>query len=152
MDYSTAFGARFREVSGRMRDGTPTRVVHASRIYPTDQADLWDALTNRDRIPRWFLPISGDLRLGGRYQLEGNAGGTITRCDVPEALDVTWEFAGNTSWVIVRLSSEADGTLLTWEHEMLKDEAGEAHCSIWTWCDWGGLGPVLPGTGSTHWQ
>ena len=27
-------------------------------------------------FPRWFLPISGELRLGGRYQLTGNAGGT----------------------------------------------------------------------------
>ena len=29
--------------------------------------DVWDACTNPERIPRWFLPVSGDLRLGGRY-------------------------------------------------------------------------------------
>ena len=127
MDYNSAFGAEFREVDGRLRDGKPTRVVRATRTYPTEQADLWDALTNGDRIPRWFLPVSGDLRPGGRYQLEGNAGGTIIRCDPPSALDVTWEFAGNVSWVIVRLLSEADGTLLTLEHEMPKDEEAEAH-------------------------
>jgi hypothetical protein len=23
---------------------------------------------------RWFLPVTGDLRVGGRFQLEGNAG------------------------------------------------------------------------------
>ena len=139
MDYTTAFGARFREVSGRVRGGKPTRVVRASRTYPTDETDLWDALTNRDRIPRWFLPISGDLRPGGRYQLEGNAGGTITRCDAPEALDVTWEFQGIVSWVMVRLSSEADGTLLTLEHEMPKDEESEAH--------WAQYGPGATGVG-----
>ena len=137
MDDMNAFGAEFREVGGRMRDGKPTRVVRASRKYPSDQADLWDALTNGDRIPRWFLPISGDLRPGGRYQLDGNAGGTIERCDAPEALDVTWEFERNVSWVFVRLSYEADRSFLTLEHEMLKDEEGEAH-----WAQYG------PGAGT----
>ncbi len=139
MDYATGVGIEFREVNGRMRDGKPTRVVRASRTYRTDQADLWDALTNSERIPLWFVPISGDLRLGGRYKLEGNAGGTITLCDAPAALDVTWEFQGNVSWVIVRLSSEADRTLLTLEHEMLMDEDGEAH--------WAQYGPGATGVG-----
>ena len=43
--------------------------------------DVWDALTNPERIGRWFLPISGDYRLGGRYQFEGNAGGEIVACE-----------------------------------------------------------------------
>ncbi len=79
---------------------------------------MWDALTDADRIPRWFLPISGDLRLGGRYQLEGNAGGTITTCEPPEHLAVTWEFGGGTTWVDVRLTAGADpgSTVLRLEH------------------------------------
>ena len=28
--------------------------------------DLWSALTDRARIPRWFPPVSGDLELDGR--------------------------------------------------------------------------------------
>ena len=44
---------------------------------------MWDAVTSAERIPRWFLPISGDLRLGGRYQLEGNAGGEVLECAPP---------------------------------------------------------------------
>ena len=44
------------------------------RTYETTIVDLWDAITSAERIPRRFLPISGDLRLGGRYQLEGHAG------------------------------------------------------------------------------
>ena len=31
-------------------------------------------------------PISGDLRLGGRYQLQGNAGGEILVCEPPQHL------------------------------------------------------------------
>jgi uncharacterized protein YndB with AHSA1/START domain len=92
-------------------------VVVASRTYPAPIDDVWDAITNPDRIPRWFLPVSGDLRLGGRYQLEGNAGGEITRCDPPRHLALTWEFGDEHTWVDVRLDEDpAGGTRLRLEH------------------------------------
>jgi uncharacterized protein YndB with AHSA1/START domain len=82
--FANALGAEFRRFEDRMHDGKPARVVVAARTYDTGTEDLWDALTSRERIPRWFLPIEGDLKLGGRYQLKGNAGGTISRCDPPK--------------------------------------------------------------------
>jgi len=139
VDYSNAIGVEFREVREATHDGRPARVVSGARTYATDLHDLWDAMTNVERIPRWFLPITGDLQLGGRYQLEGNAGGEITRCDPNKALDVTWEYGGNVSWVTVRLEPDGDGTRLTLEHIMLKDEAGEAH--------WEQFGPGATGVG-----
>ncbi len=95
-------GAVTREVESREHDGRPARVVMATCSYGTTLEDLWDAIANPDRIPRWFLPISDDLRVGGRYQLQGNAGGEITVCDPPRSLAVTWEFGGQLSWVRVR--------------------------------------------------
>ncbi|HYO96283.1 MAG TPA: SRPBCC family protein [Polyangiaceae bacterium] len=118
IDIVKQVGAVTRAVHNVEREGRPARAILASRVYDTTPDDLWDALTNRERIPRWFLPISGELRLGGRYQLEGNAGGEITRCDPPRHLALTWEYAGEVSWVTVRLSeaSNATGTLLELEH------------------------------------
>ena len=139
MDYHRALGTEFREVRDVEHEGKPARAVEGSRLYSTETGDLWDALTNAERIPRWFLPIRGDLELGGRYHLEGNAEGTITRCDPPQALDVTWEFSGNVSWVSLRLAPENDGARLTLVHTMLKDEAGEAH--------WKTYGPGATGVG-----
>jgi len=139
MDYSRALGTEFQEVREVEHEGRPARAVEGSRSYSTEPADLWDALTNAERIPRWFLPIHGDLRLGGRYHFEGNAEGTITRCDPPEVLAVTWEFAGNVSWVSVRLAPQNGGVRLTLVHTMLKDEAGEAH--------WATYGPGATGVG-----
>ena len=139
MDYNRALGTEFREVRDAEHEGKPARAVEGSRFYSTETDELWDALTNAERIPRWFLPIRGDLRLGGRYHLEGNAEGTITRCDPPEALDVTWECAGSVSWVSVRLAPENDGVRLTLVHTMLKDEAGESH--------WETYGPGATGVG-----
>ncbi len=130
--------AEFRRFENRDHEGKAARVVVATRMYDTHREDLWDALTNRERIPRWFLPIQGDLRLGGRYQLQGNAGGTITRCDAPSALDVTWEFAGGMSWVTVRLDPEGKRTRLTLEHIVPASEA-DAH--------WARYGPGAVGVG-----
>jgi uncharacterized protein YndB with AHSA1/START domain len=61
-----------RSVSALERDGKPARAVTLARAYDTTIDDLWDAVTNRERLPRWFLPVSGDLKLGGRYQFEGS--------------------------------------------------------------------------------
>jgi uncharacterized protein YndB with AHSA1/START domain len=106
-----------REVQSRDHDGRPARVVVATCAYDTTIDDVWDAITSPERIPRWFLPISGDLRLGGRYQLQGNAGGQITGCEPPRSLAVTWEFGGQVSWVRVRLTELPDGgTRLRLEH------------------------------------
>jgi uncharacterized protein YndB with AHSA1/START domain len=103
IDVASQIGAVTREVSSRQHNGRPARVVVASRTYNTKMEDVWDAITNAERIPRWFLPVSGELRVGGRYQLEGNAGGEITRCEPPRHLALTWEYGGDVSWVNVQL-------------------------------------------------
>src|SRR5436190_19146572 len=101
IDVAGQVGAIVREVQSRQHEGREARVVIASRRFDTSLEDLWDALTSAERIPRWFLPISGELKLGGRYQLQGNAGGTITGCEPPRRLDLTWEFGGGVTWVSV---------------------------------------------------
>jgi uncharacterized protein YndB with AHSA1/START domain len=141
MDYTDALGAEFREVQDRNHDGQAVRVVVATRWYATDRDDLWNALTDAERIPRWFLPVTGQLKLGGRYQLEGNAEGSILQCDPPEALEVTWEFGAQLSWVNVRLAQDEGGTRLTLEHLIPKGEASEEH-----WKQYG------PGAGGVGWD
>jgi uncharacterized protein YndB with AHSA1/START domain len=100
-----------REVGSRVLEAGEARVVTISQAYKGSLDDVWDACTNPERIPRWFLPVSGDLRLGGHYQLEGNAGGTIERCDPPNSFAATWEFGGQTSWIEVRLAEQPDGRI-----------------------------------------
>ena len=97
-----------RRVGSRMLAAGEARVVTISQTYPASLDDVWDACTNAERIPRWFLPISGELRLGGRYQFEGNAGGTVERCEPPHSFAATWEFGGEVSWIEVRLTAESD--------------------------------------------
>lgn len=106
-----------RSVGSRTLEAGEARILTASRVYPTDQADLWDACTNPERIPRWFLPVSGELEVGGRYKLEGNAEGTVEECDPPARFSATWEFGGQLSWIEVVISDEGDGrSRFTLEH------------------------------------
>ncbi len=115
-DISKFVGAVTREVRTITYEGKPAKVVVASRTYDTDIADLWDALSNAERLPRWFAPVSGELRVGGRYQVQGNAGGTITRCEPPRELAMTWEFGGGVSWVEVSLREAGEQTHLELRH------------------------------------
>jgi uncharacterized protein YndB with AHSA1/START domain len=106
-----------RQVGSRTLAAGEAKVVTVTRSYRAEPAEVWDAFTDQERLGRWFLPISGELKVGGHYQFEGNAGGTIERCEPPREFDVTWEYAGDVSWVQVRLQAEPDGrTRLELEH------------------------------------
>lgn len=117
IDIAQQINAVQRQVGARVLEAGEARSVILSNIYDADIDDVWDAVTNPERIPRWFLPVTGDLRLHGRYQLEGNAGGTIQECDPPKGFAATWEYGDEVTWIEVRLSPEAGGrTRLQLEH------------------------------------
>ena len=104
--------------------GKAARAIITERIYPTGIEDLWDAIVNPERLKRWFLPVTGDLREGGRYQLEGNAGGKINRCEAPRLLAVTWEMQGGIGWVNVKLDvHDKESTSLALKHIAQEDAA-----------------------------
>jgi uncharacterized protein YndB with AHSA1/START domain len=113
---AATLGLTTRAVSNVELDGRPARRTLMSRSFPTDPDDLWDALTDPKRIPRWFLPIQGDLRVGGSYQLEGNAGGTIEECEPPRRFRVTWGMGGAATWLTVTLRLNDSQTILELEH------------------------------------
>ncbi|TYP86544.1 SRPBCC family protein [Blastococcus xanthinilyticus] len=121
IDPVTTAGLVTREVRTGSRDGAPTRIAVARRTYRGARTDLWSALTDPDRLPRWFLPVTGELREGGRYQTQGNAGGVVERCTEPESFAVTWEFGDQVSWLEIRLTPEGDGTTLELVHEAVVD-------------------------------
>jgi len=137
IDVKQQISAVRRTLGTRDLEAGEARVSTISQVYDTDIDDLWDAVTNAERIPRWFLPVSGDLREGGHYRLEGNASGTISRCERPRGYAATWEYGGNVSWIEVRLSPEGDGrTRLELEH--VAHDAAEF---------WAQFGPTATGIG-----
>src|SRR4051812_4308487 len=109
IDVNEQINAVRRRVGARVMEAGEARTVTISQTYDAELEDVWDAITSPERISRWFLPVSGDLRLGGRYAIEGNASGTIERCDPPKSFFATWEFGGDTSWIEVSLTPAEDG-------------------------------------------
>jgi uncharacterized protein YndB with AHSA1/START domain len=112
VDVQAQIEAVDRAVAVEEIDGRSMRVQTLGQTYRASIDDVWHALTTLDRIPRWFLPISGELSVGGRYQLEGNAGGVVEECSPPvdgvAQFRVTWEFGGGPpTWLTIKLSSLA---------------------------------------------
>ena len=98
------------------------RSISITRTYDAGIDDVWDALNSPERLGRWFMPVSGDFRIGGRYQLEGNAGGEILACERPNRFKVTWAYGdpadpADVSELEVRLVPACEGrTTLELEH------------------------------------
>ncbi len=130
-DLATHLAAMTRSVRSGTRDGVPTKIVVAARTFATSPADLWDAVTNAERIGRWFLPVTGDLQLGGRYQLHGNAGGVVESCEPPKRFGITWEYGGQVSWLEVNVTPDGEGARLELEH-IAPFEAASPAAEFWT--------------------
>lgn len=109
IDVDHQINAVRRTVGTRILEAGEARTVTISRTYDAAIEDVWDACTNPERIPRWFLPVTGDFKVGGRFQLEGHAGGTIERCEPPTSFTATWESGEQRSGIELRLSAEPDG-------------------------------------------
>ena len=148
IDTISQIDAIHREVGRGSAESGEVVSVLLRRAYDSPIEDVWNALTDPERMKRWFMPVHGDLREGGDFQLEGNAGGRILQCDPPRLLRAT--FGAETSIVEVRLAP-ADGgaTTLELEHSVPIEMAGSGAGALYVGPGWDGaamgLGLYLTG-------
>lgn len=121
MDVIDEVHAVVRTVGLGVLPAGPARIVTLTRVLAAEIEDVWGAITDADELSTWFLPTTGDLRVGGRYELEGNATGEIRRCDGPHLIEVTWLFGGvpadvDSSIVTARLAPIGRCTRIQFEH------------------------------------
>jgi uncharacterized protein YndB with AHSA1/START domain len=89
--------------------------VELRRRYDAEVEEIWDAITSPERLRRWLKPVAGDLRPGGKFELEGGEHGEILRCEPPRRLKVSWLYGPDadawpgTSEVEVRLTPGPTG-------------------------------------------
>jgi uncharacterized protein YndB with AHSA1/START domain len=136
-DLIAALSQANRAVTDTDLHAAPAHVVELRRALAAPVVDVWSACTDPERVRRWFLPLSGDLRPGGRFQLEGNAGGAIASCEPPHRLQLTWQF-GDTEPSLVSLELTAtakDTTELVLRHTVPDDD------------HWAQFGPGAVGVG-----
>jgi uncharacterized protein YndB with AHSA1/START domain len=136
IDIAEQIGATSREVSRHHTESGETVVVTLQRRYPSDPTDVWQAITDPERVRRWFLPLTGDLREGGNFELEGNASGDIVKCEPPRHLVVT--FGGESSIVDVQLSGDGQQTLLKLTHSVPLEMAGSGAGALYVGPGWDG--------------
>ncbi|MFZ1156115.1 MAG: SRPBCC domain-containing protein [Solirubrobacteraceae bacterium] len=125
-------------------DAGEARVAVFTRTYPTTVEDLWDACTNPERLRRWYVPVTGDLRLGGTFQQVNMGSGTIVACEEPRLLRLS--LGNGADEIELRLSSGVDdGTArLELQHATTLDShniGGQMYDAIF--CMGGGYYPRL---------
>jgi uncharacterized protein YndB with AHSA1/START domain len=81
-------------ILGSLRSADGAGVVRIEDRYDTDIDDLWSALTDPDRLARWYGQVEGDLRPGGEFRvyIEANdieSTGRVEACEPPRRLVVT---------------------------------------------------------------
>ena len=123
-----------REVARRGAGDDELIAVSLRREYPADVADVWDAVTDPARLARWFAPVSGDLRQGGTFAVEGNADGGIRECTPPSSLVLTP--GGRVSVGTVRLTPAGEGSVLELEHSVPAAFAGSGAGALFVCPGW----------------
>lgn len=100
-----------RRIHFSERDRKPTASVILSRQFGVEPRALWNAITSPEEISKWFAPVTGQLGLGGAYQIAGNASGIIKECNPLIHVALTWEFADDVSCVDLQLMRNAPSSV-----------------------------------------
>jgi uncharacterized protein YndB with AHSA1/START domain len=124
---------------GTIRVDAGRGAVRFERTYDTSAEDLWTALTDPERLRRWFADVSGDLRVGGAFLIvfdhtdeTQRTSGRVLECVAPTRLVVTWEFADEGESKMTVDLVERDGrTVLTFDHASLPLASAAGYGAGW---------------------
>jgi uncharacterized protein YndB with AHSA1/START domain len=90
-------------------------MIHREIVLPASREDVWDALTDPERLEDWFAnDVDLDLRPGGGASFRWSNGeerhAIVTEVEHERRLSFTWDDEGE---VELTLDDDADGTRLT---------------------------------------
>jgi uncharacterized protein YndB with AHSA1/START domain len=122
-------------VGSLRRDGDRGTVRMQDR-YDTDPGDLWDAITDPERLARWIGTVEGDLRAGGafraRFTSTWEGPGRVDVCDPPRRLLVTLGVGeDDENELEAVLTPDGDGTVLVIEERGFGLDEVAAHGAGW---------------------
>lgn len=111
--------------------------VRVEDVYDTDIEDLWDAVTNPERLARWIVTVPGYLRQGEEFDASFTSGFEgrcrIEMCERPHRLLVTiWDReTGDASTMEAKLEGSVDGTRLVIEESGVPVQQLAAYGAGW---------------------
>ena len=80
-------------ILGSLRSAEGVGVVRIEDRYDTDIDDLWSAITDPDRLARWFGEVDGEFSQGGEFRVHvadaGERTGQVEACEPPQRVVVT---------------------------------------------------------------
>jgi uncharacterized protein YndB with AHSA1/START domain len=80
-------------ILGSLRSADGAGVVRIEDRYATEIDDLWSAITDPDRVARWFGEVNGELSQGGEFRVHiadaGERTGQVEACEPPQRLVLT---------------------------------------------------------------
>jgi uncharacterized protein YndB with AHSA1/START domain len=114
--------------------------------FPDPVEDVWSAVTDSERLGRWFGTYTGRGRVGGTVELtvtgEVDAGGeiaapvtvTILECDAPRRLVVDIPESATSSWrVAVDIAPDGDGSVLVFTQRVADGVDAADVTAGWRW-------------------
>jgi uncharacterized protein YndB with AHSA1/START domain len=114
-----------------------TRTARFERVLPHPADAVWEALTSREALARWFMPSELEPHVGGTAWFDtgdGVASGTVTAWDPPRGLAYTWPFPedghAHVAWTLEPLEDGA-ATLLVMVHTSLPAEWAAGYGGGW---------------------
>jgi uncharacterized protein YndB with AHSA1/START domain len=122
--------------------------LEVRRGLPAPVDVVWHALTDPVAVAAWFWPprfdtaVAVDLRVGGRYRIDGSAAGIAVSgeyllVDPPHRLDFRWQWDGEPEQTTVSLllQESGHGTALVLRHVGFAEEATrDQHDLGWSDC------------------
>lgn len=120
------------------------RVAVMTRTYAAPIEDVWDACTNPERLARWYVPVTGEFRVGGRIEQAMMGSGEITGCEPPHHLTLSLGNGGCDEIELRLTPAASDATHLELQHATTIGQheiGGELYDAIF--CMGGGYYPRL---------
>ncbi|HLY35976.1 MAG TPA: SRPBCC domain-containing protein, partial [Candidatus Limnocylindria bacterium] len=109
-------------ILGSLRSADGEGIVRMEDRFDTHIDDLWSAITDPDRLSRWYGDVEGDLRVGGEYRARLFASGwegtgRVEVCEPPRRLLVSTKGPGTAGDGVIEVTLAADGaqTIVAWE-------------------------------------
>jgi uncharacterized protein YndB with AHSA1/START domain len=145
---------------GTLRYENGSGTVRMEDVYDTDIGDLWSAIVEPERLARWVAEVTGDLRVGGKFQATFTSGwvgsGTVDVCDAPKRLHITLDpdpgdDSGRPMTLEAWLTAHGDKTRLVVEDSGFSRDDLPGHGAGWQ-AHFEDLSAYLGGRESAGWE
>ncbi|GAA2496293.1 SRPBCC family protein [Terrabacter carboxydivorans] len=127
--------SELEQVLGRIERVGESVAVVFDRGYATSPGDLWEACTHPERLARWFAPVSGELRPGGRFTIHFDDADTptcrVVTCEPPARLVWEWPLGDVATLVTAEVSADGPSARLVLRHERLSAGQAPGYAAGW---------------------